>query len=264
MAVISFQSVVKSYGGQVVLQGINFKVHRGETLVILGGSGSGKSTILKLVLGLEKPDAGSILIEDEEITELSEEQLLPIRSKMGMVFQEGALFDSLTVGENVAYRLREQGMKSEAEISAVVKQLLGFVDLGNTEEKMPSELSGGMRRRAAIARALAGNPRIMLYDEATAGLDPITSRVICEMMIKLRDLEDVSSIFVTHHLESAFLIAGEYAQRNADGTIDFRKDAKGKSVPTRFLVMESGRIVAEGLEEDLFASQHPYVQDLIS
>jgi phospholipid/cholesterol/gamma-HCH transport system ATP-binding protein len=262
--VIRFHSVYKSYGNNPVLRGIDFHLARGETKIILGGSGSGKSTILKLILGLEMPDSGTILVEGNDITELSEIDLLPIRSKIGMVFQEGALFDSLNVGENVAYRLREKGGISESQIHSQISQLLGFVDMHNTMDKMPSELSGGMRKRAAIARALAGNPKIILYDEATAGLDPITSRVICELMIKLRDLEKVSSVFVTHHLEAAFQLAGEYAQKHTDGAVRFhRRDAAQGDVNTNFLVMEEGRIIAEGSEEEIRQNRNPYVRDLL-
>lgn len=261
---IRFQSVHKSYGNNPVLRGIDFHLARGETKIILGGSGSGKSTILKLILGLEMPDSGRILVDGTDITDLSEIELLSIRSKIGMIFQEGALFDSLNVGENVAYRLRERGGLSELQIWSQVEQLLGFVDMDHTADKMPSELSGGMRKRVAIARALAGSPRIILYDEATAGLDPITSRVICELMIKLRDLEGVSSIFVTHHLEAAFLLADEYAQRQPDGTIEcHKKDPGVQKGNTNFMVMEEGHIIAEGSEKELRQNRNPYVRDLL-
>ena len=262
---ICFQSVHKSFHKHAVLKGIDFHVMAGETKIILGGSGSGKSTILKLILGLEKPDSGSIVVEGEEITNLTEKEFTPIRKKIGMVFQEGALFDSLTLGENTAYRLRETRGFSEKEIQATVHRLLGFVGLEEAVDKMPAELSGGMRRRAAIARALAGNPKIMLYDEATAGLDPITSRVICELMIKLRDLESVSSIFVTHHLEAAFLLASQYARRQPDGQVTFHQEAEDMClINTKFLVMEDGRIIAEGSDEELFQNQNAYVQELIT
>jgi phospholipid/cholesterol/gamma-HCH transport system ATP-binding protein len=262
--VIRLQSVYKSFNSKPVLKGVDLHVTEGETKIILGGSGSGKSTILKLILGLEKPDSGSIIVEGEEITNLSEVEMMPIRNKIGVVFQEGALFDSLTVGENTAYRLREGNRVSETEIVRTVQRLLGFVGLENAIDKMPAELSGGMRRRAAIARALAGSPKIMLYDEATAGLDPITSRVICELMIKLRDLENVSSIFVTHHLEAAFLLASQYARRTPEGRTLFLNEANEMClVNTKFLVMEDGRIIAEGTDEELRQSRNSYVRDLI-
>src|SRR4026207_966354 len=190
---IELKNVVKYYDDALILNNVSFAVRRGETKIILGGSGSGKSTILKLIIGLEKPDEGEIWIDGEEISRFRESDLMRVRQKIGMVFQEGALFDSLSVADNVAYRLHEQGELDEEEILAVVAKTLGFVDLEDAIEKMPSELSGGMRRRAAIARALVGSPRIMLYDEPTAGLDPLTARTINELVIKLRDLEGVSS-----------------------------------------------------------------------
>ncbi len=261
---IRLQSVYKSFQGKPVLKGIDLHVREGETKIILGGSGSGKSTILKLILGLDKPDSGSIQVEGEEITSLSEEEMISVRTKMGVVFQEGALFDSLTVGENTGYRLREAKASREPEIQKTVRRLLGFVGLEDAIDKMPAELSGGMRRRAAIARALAGSPKIMLYDEATAGLDPITSRVICELMIKLRDLENVSSIFVTHHLEAAFLLASQYARRSPDGNVLFFKEADDLClVNTKFLVMEDGKIVAEGTDEEIRQCENEYVKELI-
>lgn len=262
---IRFESVYKSYGDEPVLQGINFDVGRGETKIILGGSGSGKSTLLKLILGLEKPDSGRITIEDQDLSTLSETKLLPIRQKIGMVFQEGALFDSLTVGENVAFKMRESGAFDEQGITEVVLKLLGFVGLEETLHKMPSEISGGMRRRVAIARALVGNPRIMLYDEATSGLDPITARVICELMIKLRDLEGVTSVFVTHDLEAAFLMSNEFAEVNPQGQVSFRReDGNLCLINTKFLVLRDGSIVFDGTDEELRRSEESYVINFIS
>jgi phospholipid/cholesterol/gamma-HCH transport system ATP-binding protein len=262
---IRFRSVSKSYGEEAVLRGIDFNVGKAETKIILGGSGSGKSTLLKLVLGLEKPDSGSIIIDNQEITHLSEQQLYAVRDKIGMVFQEGALFDSLSVGENVAFKLRESGSYAEEEIDEIVQKLLGFVGLEHTVDRMPSEISGGMRRRVAIARALVGNPRIMLYDEATAGLDPITSRVICELIIKLRDLEGVSSIFVTHHLEAAFMMANEYAEADSSGGLCFhQEDGRMCLINTRFLVLKEGTIVFDGTDEELRGSLDPYISRFIN
>jgi phospholipid/cholesterol/gamma-HCH transport system ATP-binding protein len=262
---IQFKSIYKSYGEDAVLRGIDFQVSKAETKIILGGSGSGKSTLLRLVLGLDKPDSGSIRIDGQEITGLAEQQLYSVRDKIGMVFQEGALFDSMTVGENVAFKMHESGNFSEDEIDEIVRKLLGFVGLEDTIAKMPSEISGGMRRRVAIARALVGNPRIMLYDEATAGLDPITSRVICELMVKLRDLEGVSSIFVTHHLDAAFMMATEYAEASASGTVRFqREDGNLCLINTRFLVLKEGTIVFEGTDEELRRSDDTYICSFIN
>lgn len=198
---IEFRDVWLSFDEEPILKGVSFTVRRGETKIILGRSGGGKSTIIKLVLGLLKPDSGQILIDGEDITDYTEVQMMAVRKKMGMVFQEGALFDSLSVYENVAYRLNEQNVDEE-EIESEVRKMLRFVDLEDAIDKMPIELSGGMRRRVGIARALVGSPKMVLFDEPTAGLDPPTSRTICELVLKLRDLEDVSSIFVTHEMNT--------------------------------------------------------------
>jgi len=173
--ILAMKNVVKYYGDTAVLNGISFSVFRGETKIIIGASGSGKSTILKLIMGLDKPDEGQIFVQGEDITKREERQLVSVRQKIGMVFQESALFDSLTVRENVAYRLYESGVHDE-EIEISVRQVLGFVGLEEAIDKMPSELSGGMKRRVALARALIDEPEIMLYDEPTAGLDPVTSK----------------------------------------------------------------------------------------
>jgi phospholipid/cholesterol/gamma-HCH transport system ATP-binding protein len=194
---IEFRNVVLSFDDRAVLNNLSFKVMKGETKIILGGSGGGKSTIIKLVLGLLKPDSGQVLVDGEDVTNYDEGQMMGVRKKIGMVFQEGALFDSLSVYDNVAYRLHEQAVPEE-EVEPEVRRMLRFVNLEDAIDKMPAELSGGMRRRVGIARALIGDPKIVLFDEPTAGLDPPTARTICELAMKLRDLEDVSSIFVTH------------------------------------------------------------------
>ena len=178
---IEFRDVYLAFDDQVILDGVNFAVRRGETKIVLGGSGSGKSTIINLILGLLKPDSGEILIDGENITDFDDQDLMGIRKKIGMVFQEGALFDSLSVYDNVAYRLIEEGVGDD-EIEHEVTRMLHFVDLDDAIDKMPSELSGGMRRRVGIARALVGNPSIVLFDEPTAGLDPPTARTICGRM----------------------------------------------------------------------------------
>ncbi len=265
MSVIHFDNVSKSYDDQIVLKDFTMTVRRAETKVILGGSGSGKSTILKMVLGLVKPDLGRVLVENQDITGMDEDQLNQIRRNIGMVFQEGALFDSLSVGENVAYRLREDGHASEEQIEQTVRQLLGFVGLENTIDKLPSELSGGMRRRVAIARALAGHPNILLYDEPTAGLDPITSRTICDLVIKLRDLEGVSSIFVTHDLNSAITLASEMATGRPDGEVVFQRENNDFClVNTRFVMLERGRVLFEGTDEELRAVDNEYIKEFLT
>ena len=198
---IEFRNVVLAFDERVILNNLSFKVMKGETKIILGGSGGGKSTIIKLVLGLLKPDEGQVLVDGEDVTDYSEDQMMHVRKNIGMVFQEGALFDSLSVYDNVAFRLHEQGVP-EDEVEPEVRRMLRFVNLEDAIDKMPIELSGGMRRRVGIARALVGDPKIVLFDEPTAGLDPPTARTICELAMKLRDLEDVSSIFVTHEMNN--------------------------------------------------------------
>lgn len=262
---IRFRNVFKSYDGEVVLRDFCMEVRERETKVVLGGSGSGKTTILKMVLGLVRPDSGQVEVWGKDVGGLSELELLPIRKQIGMVFQEGALFDSLSVGENVAYRMREDGGYSEAEIDKTVRQMLGFVGLEKTVHKMPSELSGGMRRRVAIARALVGNPRILLYDEPTAGLDPITSRTICDLIIKLRDLEGVASIVVTHDLNTAQNLASEYITVNDSGKISFHEeDGKFCLINTGFVILRDGEVIFDGSDEVMRNSSDPYIQEFLS
>ncbi|MFN8006557.1 MAG: ATP-binding cassette domain-containing protein [Terriglobia bacterium] len=262
---IELKNVYKSFGDALILKNISFRVRRGETRIILGGSGSGKSTILKLIIGLEKPDEGEIWVDGEEISNFSESRLMPVRRKIGMVFQEGALFDSLSVAENVAYRLREQTTLGEEEIEALVRKTLGFVELEEAIEKMPSQLSGGMRRRAAIARSLVGNPKIMLYDEPTAGLDPLTARTINELVIKLRDLEGVSSVFVTHRLKDAFTMANEFLGYH-EGTLRYMKEEENSLclVNTRLMMLREGEIIFDGFDEEIRKSQDEYIKKFLA
>lgn len=262
---IELRNVVKTYGDAVILNRISFTVRRGEAKVILGGSGSGKSTILKLIIGLEKPDEGEILVDGEEISRYRESQLTRVRQKIGMVFQEGALFDSLSVADNVAYRLHEQADMEEDEILETVRKTLGFVDLEDAIDKMPAELSGGMRRRAAIARALVGNPKIMLYDEPTAGLDPLTARTINELVIKLRDLEGVSSVFVTHRLKDVFTMANEYLTHK-NGVLRYMSEEEGNLclINTRLLMLREGEIIFDGFDEEIRKSSDDYIRKFLS
>ncbi|MBI2822584.1 MAG: ATP-binding cassette domain-containing protein [Acidobacteria bacterium] len=263
--IIQLVNVSKSYGDQRVLQEIHLEVGRAETKIILGGSGAGKSTIVKLVLGLEKPDSGQIIVDGEDIVPLKERELMRVRKKFGMVFQEGALFDSLTVGENVAYKMREENRFSNGEVAAVVRRMLGFVDLQDTMDKMPAELSGGMRRRVAIARALVGNPKIMLYDEPTAGLDPTASRTISELVIKLRDLEGVTSVFVTHDLNTSFTLASQFAVVRDHGEIEFFGENNTLClINTRFVMLEDGKILFEGTDEELRSLDNEYVRKFLA
>jgi phospholipid/cholesterol/gamma-HCH transport system ATP-binding protein len=258
--VLEMRNVVKYYAGdRPVLDGVSFHIYRGETKIIVGTSGSGKSTILKLIMGLDKPDEGQILVDGEDITGMNERQLASVRQKIGMVFQESALFDSLTVRENVAYRLYEMDA-DDGEIERRVREVLGFVGLVEAIDKMPSELSGGMKRRVALARALISEPRIMLYDEPTAGLDPITSKKINELIIALRDTKQVTGVFVTHRMRDAFTLATEYAT-NGGGEVHFQTENNFLCIAnTRFLMLRDGKIVFEGPDEVLRRSEDEYIQ----
>jgi phospholipid/cholesterol/gamma-HCH transport system ATP-binding protein len=262
--VVEMKDVVKFYAGdKPVLNGVSFRLFRGETKIIIGASGSGKSTILKLIMGLEKPDEGQILIEGQDITQLKEWELVGIRQKIGMVFQESALFDSMNVRENVAYRLYEMGAE-EDEIETKVREALGFVGLESAIDKVPSELSGGMKRRVALARALISEPQIMLYDEPTAGLDPITSKRINELIIALRDIKLVTGVFVTHRMRDAFTLATEYAV-NGDKQATFRTEDSFLCIAnTRFLMLRDGKIVFEGPDELLRRSNDGYIRRFLS
>jgi phospholipid/cholesterol/gamma-HCH transport system ATP-binding protein len=208
---VEFHDVFKSYGRKQVLRGATMKVYRGEVLVILGGSGTGKSVTLRHMLGLEAPDAGKVLVEEEDITELPEEELYRIRKKFGMLFQSGALFDSMTVFENVAFPLREHTDLSEEEITRSVREKLELVNLPHSEHLMPVDLSGGMRKRVGLARSIVLDPKVILYDEPTTGLDPITAQTINELIIDLQSKLNVTSVVVTHDIHSAFSVGDRIA-----------------------------------------------------
>ncbi len=260
---IEFRNVTLAFDEKVILDGLSFKVNKGETKLILGGSGGGKSTTIKLILGLLKPDAGRILVDGEDITDYTEAQMMSVRKKMGMVFQEGALFDSLSVYDNVAYRLHEQAVPEE-EVEQEVRRMLRFVNLEDAIDKMPIELSGGMRRRVGIARALVGGPKIVMFDEPTAGLDPPTARTICELAIKLRDLEDVSSIFVTHEMNNVKYLTSEYAVVNDEGEIVFEEEGQRLCLTnTKVIMLRGGKIIFEGTDEALHRNEDPYIQRFI-
>jgi len=261
---IEFRDVHLAFDDKVVLDGVSFTVRRGETKIILGRSGGGKSTAVRLILGLLKPDSGQILIDGEDITNFTEEEMMSVRKKIGMVFQEGALFDSLSVYENVAYRLREQGVIDEDEVESEVHRMLRFVDLDDAFDKMPDELSGGMRRRVGVARALVGDPEIVLFDEPTAGLDPPTARTICELAIKLRDLQDVSSIFVTHEMNNLRYLSSEYATVNTEGEVMYEKEGEKLClINTEVLMFRDGKIIFSGSDERLRSSEDQYIQRFI-
>jgi len=260
---IEFRNVTMMYDGRKVLNDLSFKVMKGETKIILGGSGCGKSTTIKLVLGLIKPDSGQILVEGEDITDYNENHMMRVRKKLGMIFQEGALFDSLSVYENVAFKLHEQGVPEE-DVESEVRRMLRFVNLEAAIDKMPAELSGGMRRRVGIARALVGDPKIVMFDEPTAGLDPPTARTICELAMKLRDLEDVSSIFVTHEMNNLDYLTSEYAVVNEAGEVVFEKEGEKLClINSKVLMMRDGEIIFSGTDETLRRAEDPYIHKFL-
>ena len=260
---IEFRNVTMIFDGRNILNNLSFKVMKGETKIILGGSGSGKSTTIKLVLGLLKPDSGQILVDGEDITNYGEAEMMNVRRKIGMIFQEGALFDSLSVYENVAFKLHEQGVP-EADVENEVRRMLRFVNLEDAIDKMPSELSGGMRRRVGIARALVGDPKIVMFDEPTAGLDPPTARTICELAMKLRDLEDVSSIFVTHEMNNLDYLTSEYAVVDEAGEVVFEKEGEKLClINSKVLMIRDGEIIFSGTDETLRNAGDPYIQKFL-
>ena len=263
--IIVFDNVWLAFDDKVILRDVSFTLQTAHTKIFLGASGAGKSTILRLILGLLKPDQGRIFVNGEEIDSMHEDQLMAVRADLGMVFQEGALFDSLTVRENVGYKLFEELYWPIDKANARVEEVLGFIGLAEFIDRMPSELSGGQRRRVAIARAMAAKPRILLYDEPTTGLDPITALTVDEEIIKLRDLEGVSSILVTHQLRDAFFVAEHSAAR--DGR-DVRFDrAEGrKADEAEFIMLRDGRIAFEGNAAELRAAAEndQYIQAFLS
>lgn len=242
-----------------ILRGLSFSAGHRETLILLGETGTGKTLTLKLAAGLLRPSSGAVEVLGKNVSEMTEKELLEFRRKVGFVFQEGALFDSLTVGENVAYRLEEDGV-SEEEIRPRVEEVLRFVELEHTLEMLPSELSGGMRRRVSIARALITRPPIMLYDSPTAGLDPITSQTIITLILRLRDVYGVTALLATHRLQDGFALANFHFDPQSkkverDGA---KQDHAGPI--TRFLVLRDGRIYFEGSSEEMFTTKDPYLQ----
>jgi phospholipid/cholesterol/gamma-HCH transport system ATP-binding protein len=262
--IVVFDKVSLAFDDKVILREVSFTLITGRTKLILGASGAGKSTILKLILGLLKPDAGVIWVNGERVDSMSELEMMKVRADLGMVFQEGALFDSLTVAENVGYKLYEETSLAAHLVRARVEEVLGFIGLAEYIDRMPSELSGGQRRRVAIARAMAAKPRILLYDEPTTGLDPITATTVDEEIIKLRDLENVSSIVVTHQLRDAFYVATHEAVRRDDGLMRIQPADEEKSEEAEFIMLRDGRIAFEGHAAELRGSRDPYLQEFWS
>ncbi len=262
--VIMFDHVRLAFDDKVVLADLSFTLIKGHTKIILGASGSGKSTALKIITGLWKADSGVVWVNGQRVDQLTEYQMMSVRADLGMIFQEGALFDSLTVRENVGYKLYEETDQPLDTIDRRVEEVLGFIGLIEHIDKMPSELSGGQRRRVAIARAMAFKPSILLYDEATTGLDPITATTVDDEIIKLRDLEGVSSIVVTHQLRDAFYIATHMAVRAPHGDVSIVPASADKSEEAEFIMLKDGLICFEGTAEELRRSADPYLKTFLS
>jgi len=261
--VVRFDRVTLAFDDKVVLKDLSFTLLPGRLKVFLGASGAGKSTILRLILGLLRADAGQIWVHGQRVDQLSEADLMPVRSEIGMVFQEGALFDSLTVRENVGYRLFEETRQPIAEVDRRVDDVLGFVGLRDMGARMPAELSGGQRRRVAIARALASRPKLLLYDEPTTGLDPITALTVDAEIVKLRDLEHTSSIVVTHQLRDAFYIATHRAATTGS-RVELSPVPPEDADITEFVMLKSGGIVFEGTAAELRATTDAYLRSFLS
>jgi len=259
---IVFEDVRLSFESNLVLDGVSFSLARGETKAIFGVSGTGKSTILKLAMGLLKPDSGRIFVLGSEVTAMKEEELFALRRKLGMVFQESALFDSLTVEENVAFRLMEEHVPYE-EIHQRVLEVLRFVELEHTVNLFPSELSGGMRRRVAIARAIITQPEVLLYDSPTGGLDPVTSTTIVELLVKQRDVYKTSALLVTHRLQDAFIMA-THAFNSAANTMEPLPPGMHRNLHTNFIVLKDAKIIFRGNAAELVHSDNEYIREYLS
>jgi phospholipid/cholesterol/gamma-HCH transport system ATP-binding protein len=258
---IIFEDVSLHFEDLHVLDKVSFELKRGETKVMLGVAGSGKSTILKLCLGLLRPDSGHIYVLGHDVTAMTEEELFDLRSQVGIVFQESALFDSLTVRENVAFRLMEEKLP-EDDVEARVREALRFVELENTLDMFPSSLSGGMRRRVGIARAIITHPEILLYDSPTGGLDPITSTTIIELIMKQRDVAKTSALLVTHRLQDGFMLASHYYDPATHSMKPV--DGKPRDVRTSFMILRDGGIIFDGTSHDLAQITDPYIKEYIS
>ena len=259
--VVSFENVSIRFDEKLVLQNVSFTVHRGETRIILGPAGGGKSVLMKLTNGLLRPDSGTIRFFGEDITAMSERDLFTMRKRVGMVFQESALFDSLSVEENVAYRLNEERVP-EKEAHERVVEALQFVELEQAIAKFPAELSGGMRRRVSIARAIISKPDLILYDSPTAGLDPITSTTIVDLVIKQRDVSHTTALLITHRMQDAFLLAMSRFDTQT-GKVERLPDG-GIDDSTRFLVLNEGRVVFDGTTLELVRSTDPWLRDYLA
>jgi phospholipid/cholesterol/gamma-HCH transport system ATP-binding protein len=259
---IEFDNVSIAFDEKVVLDRISFQLPHGETKALFGVAGSGKSTLLKLAIGLMRPDSGRIFVLGEEITSMSEQELFELRRRVGIVFQESALFDSLQVYENVAFRLMEEGIPDE-EMERRVREALRFVELERTYDMFPSELSGGMRRRVAIARAIITEPEALLYDSPTGGLDPVTSNTIVELIVKQRDVYKTSALMVTHRLQDAFTMATHHFDRTQNKMVPLPKGQRCE-VPMSFLILRDAKVIFNGDARELASSRDDYIREYIS
>jgi phospholipid/cholesterol/gamma-HCH transport system ATP-binding protein len=260
---VEFDRVSIAFDDLVVLRDLSFRVDKGRMRILLGASGSGKSVVLKLTLGLLRPDSGRIFINGLRIDTLSERELLRLRADIGMLFQESALFDSLTVAENVGYRLEEETDMPAADVRRRVEEVLQFIGLGEFIDRMPSQLSGGQRRRVAIARAMAAKPGLLLLDDPTVGLDPIIATTVTDEIIKVRDLERVTAIVVTHQIRDAHYVATHQAIRGQHGVEIVPADLS-QAAPADFLVLHEGRIHFEGTADELLASEDSYLKEFLA
>jgi len=256
---VTVERVSFAFDENVVLRDVSFSVPKGSMTILLGASGAGKSVLLKLILGLLRPDAGTIRVNGQRVDRMPERDLLRVRGDIGMLFQESALFDSLTVAENVGYRLFEETDMPPDRAQARVAEVLGFVGLGEHLDRMPSELSGGQRRRVAIARAMAAKPSLLLFDDPTTGLDPIIATTVDDEVVKLRDLEHVTSIMVTHQIRDAFYVANHEAGRS-NGRVEISESSTERA---RFLVLHEGTIFFEGTGAELLASTDAYLREFL-
>ena len=260
---VAFEKVALAFDDNVVLRDVSFTIPAGSLTILLGASGSGKSVVLKLILGLLKPDSGAVHVKGERIDKMTELELLRVRCVMGMLFQESALFDSLTVAENVGYKLYEETDMPADQVRGRVEEVLGFIGLEDYIDRMPSELSGGQRRRVAIGRAVAARPKLVLFDDPTSGLDPITSKSVDAEIIKLRDVERVTSIVVTHQLPDAFYIATNEAVRR-NGHLEIVPGGERKHEEAGFIVLKDGLVHFDGNTVELRASSDPYLRTILS
>jgi phospholipid/cholesterol/gamma-HCH transport system ATP-binding protein len=260
---VVFDRVSFAFDEHVILNEISFSVPKGAMWIVLGASGSGKSIMLKLILGLLRPDSGRIFVNGQRIDDMLERDLMKTRSDIGMSFQENALFDSLTVAENVGYRLYEETKLPLDQVRDRVTEVLGFVGLADYLDRMPSELSGGQRRRVALARAMASRPSLLLVDDPTTGLDPITAATVNDEIVKLRDLEHVTSIIVTHQIRDAHYVATHEARRLPSGEVQILDADADKTGTAHFMVLNEGRILFEGTAAELLESEDHYLKEFL-